>query len=527
MGAVGRREGSRIGDPAQAGVAKDSEPQLSVSDVWAFGAIPPPPSGAPGPQASGDRFRPGQWFGVYQILDLLGEGGMGSVYRARDPAGREVALKVIRGRLNHMRRERFRREGELTSQVAHPGVVRVLGGGELHGVPFLVYELVAGATDLAVAFRSAPLERRVEWVRDAAAAVGHAHRRGVIHRDLKPDNVLLDLDGRVRVADFGLAKGETSDQLTRTGASLGTPGYMSPEQVMGKPVGPPADVWSLGVILYEALCGRLPFEGASWTELQAQVLHATPPPPSDFDPGVPAALQEVCFKALDKRSDQRYPDAAALAADLDAWLGQGVVGAQQDALARQRTRRARLAAVLGMVAAVALGLSALSSEAVRPPDSPQAEASQSPEQPPPTQSDQGARSRWKKIRLMQDLDQQLPAAWVWLSAHPEHPLAERARSLLGPHLRRRPLLTLEVTHAGENTRVAFVGDDLLLTHGRGLRRWRLSDGALLEVSEEKRFFSHLSVLPGGDLLLDFDGNQLQRRPELSGSPRWLPRKGPT
>ncbi|MCO5164929.1 MAG: serine/threonine protein kinase [Planctomycetes bacterium] len=193
--------------------------------------------GAPAPVID-DRFL---------LLGELGRGATGAVYRARDlERGGEVALKVALARPEWVRLQRFLREGEVTAALRHPNIVGIHSMGVADGRPYLAYELVEGARQLDEAARGAPLGRRVELVRDAARALGHAHARGVVHRDVKPANVLVDGAGRVRVADFGLAQALDHERLTVTGALLGTPAYMAPEQLRARrgDVGPPTDVWA-------------------------------------------------------------------------------------------------------------------------------------------------------------------------------------------------------------------------------------------------------------------------------------------
>ena len=257
--------------------------------------------------------------GRYRVLEALGQGGMGVVVRALDlELSREVALKLLVGSEGRQL-ERMRREGEVAASLRHPGIVTLHELGEHEGRPFLVYELVERARTLGGLLEEAPRERLLGWVLDAARALAFAHARGVVHRDVKPDNLLIDGEGRLRVADFGLATGPQVDRLTRSGQRLGTPRYMSPEQARGdrERTGPPADVWGLGVILYRVLTGRLPFDTAvSVAELMAQIVHREPPPILGLDPSVPPGLAAVCQRALSKAPERRYADAGELADDL-------------------------------------------------------------------------------------------------------------------------------------------------------------------------------------------------------------------
>lgn len=244
------------------------------------------------------------------------------VYRAVDSANRNVALKVLKKQLNESRRARFKREGEVAARLKHPGILAIHGGGEQRGFPFLVYDLVEDAKELDVYLRDRPVNESARVLASVAEAVGAAHAKGVVHRDLKAANVLVDGQGRARVADFGLASSRNADHLTKTGAILGTPVAMAPEQIAGRNelVGPHTDVWALGVMLYEALCGRIPFFGQNWFELQAQILGVNPPSLRSIAPNVPADLEAICLKALAKEVDDRYTDGAAMAADLEAFL---------------------------------------------------------------------------------------------------------------------------------------------------------------------------------------------------------------
>ncbi|MGE0707410.1 MAG: bifunctional serine/threonine-protein kinase/formylglycine-generating enzyme family protein [Planctomycetota bacterium] len=286
----------------------------------------------------------------------LGRGAMGVVLLAheRSPA-REVAIKLVQEDPHPARRARFRREGEVAAGLLHPGIVRVHAAGETPLGPYLVYEYVEGAQTLGDVLPSLERPQRVALIRDAARALGYAHERGVVHRDVKPDNLLVDRDGRLRVADFGLAlRTDERQRLTQTGQLLGTPAYMAPEQLAAeRDPGPAADVWALGVVLYEALTDEHPFLAPNLIELVGRV-GAGPAPPSSLAEVSPA-LEAVCLRALAADPAERYPDGAAFAADLDACLAGASVGPPPGA--RGRARRVALA---GLVAALVLaGLGAL------------------------------------------------------------------------------------------------------------------------------------------------------------------------
>ncbi|MBX3467113.1 MAG: protein kinase [Planctomycetes bacterium] len=265
---------------------------------------------------------------LFEPVGLLGQGGFGAVHRARDTrTGREVALKLLH-RLHASAVARFQREGAVTAALDHPGLVKVHAVGLFAGRPCIVYELVEGRP-FAEAVRALDPRGRAALVRDAARAVGHAHERGVLHRDLKPDNLLVGDDGRVRVTDFGLAHLEGDDRLTATGAMVGTPTHMAPEQFATerRAPGPAIDVWALGLVLYEALTGRFPFQAGSLVELAARIEEAPIPRPRSIDPSIDRGLEAVCLRALERDPARRYPDAGALARDLDAALaGRPVAG---------------------------------------------------------------------------------------------------------------------------------------------------------------------------------------------------------
>ncbi len=285
--------------------------------------------------------------GRYVLLGQLGAGGMGVVYRAWDPSlARVVALKMLRGEPDRVLRERFLREGRAAARLRHPGIVAVHDVGEEAGLPYLAMDLLPGGSLEGALAALAPedLRGRVALVREVAEAVGHAHAQGIVHRDLKPENVLLEAGGRPVVTDFGLAKELSRDDapLTQTGAVLGTPRYMSPEQAGGLgTAGAAGDVFSLGVMLYEAIAGRPPFEGTSIPEILAKVIDANPQPPSRFSRHVPVDLESVCLKALEKEPSRRYPDARAFAADLGRWIQGEPVEARPITWGRRIVRMAR------------------------------------------------------------------------------------------------------------------------------------------------------------------------------------------
>ena len=261
--------------------------------------------------------------GPYDVISELGRGGMGVVYRARHrDLRREVALKVPLGEMSAKRRERFLREGQVTANLDHPGIVGIHEVGEAGGRPFLAYELVEHAEAIDRMWGPLAPEDRVRLIVQAARALGHAHSHGVVHRDIKAENLLIDKAGRVRVADFGVAQAQGLDRLTRTGQFVGTPSYAAPEQLFGErgEVGPASDVWSLGVVLYKALTGELPFSEQDTHLLAAQIMRSDPSSPNAVNALVSPALSKACVQALQKDIAKRPPHGDAFADLLEAAL---------------------------------------------------------------------------------------------------------------------------------------------------------------------------------------------------------------
>jgi hypothetical protein len=268
-----------------------------------------------------------RYFGDYELLAEVARGGMGVVYRARQVSlNRTVALKMIlAGQLAGAAEvRRFRTEAESAAQLDHPGIVPIFEVGEHQGQHYFSMGYVAGQS-LAHALVDGPLPQRqaAEIIREVAEAVAYAHRRGVVHRDIKPANILLDAQGRPRVTDFGLAKRtEVDSSLTQSGAILGTPSYMSPEQAEGGPdrIGPSTDIYSLGATLYCLLTGHPPFQAASVADTLRQVAEREPVPPRQLNPEIARDLETICLKCLEKPIARRYASADDLAADLGRWL---------------------------------------------------------------------------------------------------------------------------------------------------------------------------------------------------------------
>ena len=312
----------------------------------------------------------------YEILDELGRGGMGVVYKARHlKLGRVVALKMILagGHAGRQDLDRFQTEAEAVARLQHPGIVQIHEVGEHEGLPYLSLEYVA-AGSLAAKLHGNPwpAPRAAELVEQLARAVDHAHQAGIVHRDLKPGNVLLAADGTPKVTDFGLAKKlDAAADATRTGAVMGTPSYMAPEQAQGRTrdVGPAADVYALGAVLYELLTGRPPFKGATTLETLAQVVAHEPVPPSHLAT-VPHDLETVCMKCLRKEAGKRYGSAAELADDLRRFrasepIRARPVGAAERAVKWVKRHPGVAASLAGLVVVIAVSLLALTGLWVR------------------------------------------------------------------------------------------------------------------------------------------------------------------
>jgi serine/threonine-protein kinase len=266
-------------------------------------------------------------FGDFELLEEIGRGGMGIVFRARQISlNRELAVKMIlRGELaSPSERDRFRAEAESAARLDHPGIVPVYEVGEVDGRPYFSMKYIEGET-LSDRLARGPMPARdaARLLAEVSRAIQYAHDCGVLHRDLKPSNVLIDQEGRTHLSDFGLAKRITdAHTLTRTGAVLGTPAYMSPEQAAGRAgtVGPASDVYGLGCILYHMLTGKPPVEAASPLDAVMKVIEQDPTPPRQVYPAADRDLEMVAVRCLQKPPDLRYESAQALADDLEAFL---------------------------------------------------------------------------------------------------------------------------------------------------------------------------------------------------------------
>ncbi len=258
--------------------------------------------------------------GRYRVISRLGSGGMAEVYLAQDLLlGREVAVKVLHHHFAEDQEfvERFRREASSAAALSHPNIVAIFDRGEWNGTYYIAMEYVAGRSLKTIVREGGALDPAlaIDIVVQILRAAQFAHKRGVIHRDLKPHNVILDEEGRARVTDFGIARAGASD-MTLTGSIMGTAQYLSPEQAQGHAVSDASDLYSVGVILYELLTGVVPFEGETAVAIAFKQVSAEPRPPSELNPALPRSLDVVVLRALAKDPAQRYADAGELIAAL-------------------------------------------------------------------------------------------------------------------------------------------------------------------------------------------------------------------
>ncbi|TWT88026.1 serine/threonine-protein kinase [Neorhodopirellula pilleata] len=283
----------------------------------------------------------------YEIVDELARGGMGVVYRAKQISlGRVVALKMMLGEQHPDTVRRFLTEAESAASLDHPGIVPVFDVGQHDGHLYFTMALIEGES-LAERLRRGPMEPdpAARLARDVAVAIGYAHRQRLIHRDVKPANILIDRHGQPRITDFGVCKSLTAQsELTAVGQLIGTPHYMPPEQAGGsssssevanQPVGPTADIYSIGAVLYAMLTGSPPFQAANPIDVVAQVLTREPVPPRTLIPGIPRELEIITLKCLSKRKGDRYQSGEALADDLQRFLSGQPITARPPSLGRR------------------------------------------------------------------------------------------------------------------------------------------------------------------------------------------------
>ena len=299
--------------------------------------------------------------GRYRIQRKLGAGGMADVYLAEDQElGRRVAIKILNGRHANDDQfiERFRREAKNAAALNHPNIVSIYDRGEAEDTYYIAMEFLDGRTlkELVVSRGAAPINVAIEYARQILLALRFAHRHGIVHRDIKPHNVLVDAEGRVKVTDFGIARAGTS-QMTETGSIVGTAQYLSPEQARGGEVDPRSDLYSLGVVLYELLTGKTPFDGETPVEIAMKHLSNAPKPPSKLRPDVTPELDKVVLRALAKNPDDRYQSADEMEADLER-------------VARGAPVSAATAATQVLPAAAAVAADPTSATMIAPPSAP-------------------------------------------------------------------------------------------------------------------------------------------------------------
>jgi len=307
-------------------------------------------------------------FGPYEILEELGRGGMGVVYKARQPhLDRFVALKILlAGQLaSKTQVKRFQREAEVAARLKHPGIVQIHDVGQVGDYHYFTMDFIEGQPlSSLIKKRRLGLRRAVEVARDVARALDHAHQRGAVHRDVKPANVIVDADGQPVLTDFGLARdleAAERDRLTRSGAVLGTPYYMAPEQAQGKreDVGPLTDLYSLGVVLYETLTFELPFRGETQLELTSKIVSEEPRRPTGIEPAIDRDVETIVLKCLAKRPSDRYASAGDMADDLDRYLrGEPILARRRSPIERvwRKVRGASGSAVLTAASLVAVAV---------------------------------------------------------------------------------------------------------------------------------------------------------------------------
>ncbi len=292
-------------------------------------------------QATGNRYR---------VLRRIGSGGMADVYLVeQETLGRPLVLKVMHAHLarDEEMRERFRREAEAAARLVHPLICVPFDYGEVGEVVYLIMPHLGGGglAEQLSRGRTLPPERVAEVGAQVATALDHAHRHGVVHRDVKPDNILFDEDGNAYLTDFGIATAQFHARLTASGRAMGTPHYMAPEQAMGRTLDGRADLYAVGVLMYECLVGFPPFDAADAFAVGYKQVHEAPVPVAEVNSGIPVALAGIVMRCLEKSPDARWQRGADLAAALEAWLHDR--GALRGARARAVTPRAGTPAVPG------------------------------------------------------------------------------------------------------------------------------------------------------------------------------------
>ena len=291
-------------------------------------------------------FAPGENVGPYRILEQLGQGGMATVYKAYHAAlDRYVAIKVLHPAFTQDPNflSRFQREARVVAKLEHPNIVPVYDFAEHEGQPYLVMKFIQGET-LKARLARGPLSQQevLQVVEAVGSALAYAHQQGILHRDIKPSNVILAEDGRIYLADFGLARiAQAGESTLSTDMLLGTPQYISPEQALGRPdLDEGTDIYSFGVVLYELVVGKVPYSADTPYSIIHDHIYTPLPLPRQINPQVPEAVERVLLKALAKDRAERYPTAAALVEDFRAALADQPVAAMQTRAARKSSTRA-------------------------------------------------------------------------------------------------------------------------------------------------------------------------------------------
>jgi eukaryotic-like serine/threonine-protein kinase len=258
--------------------------------------------------------------GRYRVLRKLGSGGMADVFLAEDEElGRRIAIKILNERhaSDEQFVERFRREAKNAAGLSHPNIVQIYDRGEAEGTYYIAMEYLEGSTlKEAAAHRPLPVAEAIGYARQILSALRFAHRKGIVHRDIKPHNALIDDDGRVKVTDFGIARAGAASQMTEAGSIIGTAQYLSPEQARGGVIDHRSDLYSVGIVLYELLTGAVPFTGDTPVEIAMKHLSQVPEPPSAKRPDLPKTLDQVVLRALAKDPEERYGSAEEMDAEL-------------------------------------------------------------------------------------------------------------------------------------------------------------------------------------------------------------------
>jgi tRNA A-37 threonylcarbamoyl transferase component Bud32 len=302
--------------------------------------------------------------GRYVLEELVGAGGMSSVYRAHDQLlERDVALKILHStyREDEEAVERFRREAQAVARLSHPNVVTVIDRGEEDGHQFIVFEYVDGATLKDHLAKRGPLppEEALAIAIEVGEALAYAHGHGIVHRDVKPQNVILNGSGSAKVTDFGIARSvDVEKDLTETGMVIGTGDYIAPEQASGQPVVPASDVYGLGCVLFELLTGSPPFSGSGFVDIAMQHIHAPPPSVLERRPDLPPRIAAAVERALAKDPDDRFPSMDAFVAELRACLAEPEPATDETTtvLSRVAPARTRPRRRIGPMVPIAAGL---------------------------------------------------------------------------------------------------------------------------------------------------------------------------